>query len=137
MPVLRNVVAGSVTLVCLGCANDIVAPLDPSTISFSVVRGNHQAGVVGVELPKPLIVRATYPNGSPAVGVAANWVVTSGGGQVYVATSNTDANGATENYWTLGTSTALPETVAVRAVLPNGEKRQLAAFAATATGGPA
>jgi hypothetical protein len=122
-------------IIATGCTKDVNAPLDPETITFSIVRGDQQTGTAGEQLPKPLVVRAW--SGSTGVpGIAANFVVTSGGGSVFVTAVNTDAQGFAKNYWTLGTDASVPESVVVRAVMPNGNKRTLGVFTATAVAGP-
>jgi hypothetical protein len=41
------------------------ATVDPRSLSTTLVKGNHQVGVVGELLPDTLIVRVTDKNGRP------------------------------------------------------------------------
>jgi N-acetylneuraminic acid mutarotase len=118
----------------LSCDQSATAPrLDQLTLD--VVSGNGQTGVVGTELA-PLIVKVTS-GGNPLVGQILNFRVVSGGGSVYGGTELTDNDGIAQELWTLGTSTAVQQSVEVRAVESStGAKKVFAAFTATALPGP-
>jgi N-acetylneuraminic acid mutarotase len=125
-------------LLAVGCSDGpTTAPSYPVAITLSIVSGNTQSGVVGRELPSPLVVKATNPNGSAIANLTVDFKVTSGGGSMYVVATATNNNGKAQNYWTLGTSTAEPQTVEVRTVLSNGTKQVLGTFTATPLAGPA
>lgn len=121
----------------IGCGPDATAPSDLGTISLLVVSGGGQSGVVGTELPQPLVIKATKSNGAAIVGLTVNFRVTSGGGSMFAGSATTDSKGLAADYWTLGTSTAQAQSVEVRAVLASGQKQVYGVFTATALPGPA
>ncbi len=129
------VLALTLSFLVLSCSSDAIGPSDADTISLLVVSGAGQSGVVGAELPQPLVVKATRPSGSPLGNIVVNFHVTSGGGSVFAGAAITDAKGTAEDYWTLGTSTATPQRVEVRAVLSNGQKQVFGTFTATPLAG--
>src|SRR2546428_12054741 len=55
-------------LLALGCGQEGTAPDDLGTLSFLVVSGDAQSGVVGTELPQPLVIKATKSNGAVLAG---------------------------------------------------------------------
>ncbi len=96
----RAVIAG---LALVSCGRDATTPSDPPTISLSVVSGDGQTGVVGTQVPNPLVVRVTnLPNGQD---ITVDFQVTSGGGTLYAPAVST-LSGIAKNLWTLGTSSA-------------------------------
>jgi hypothetical protein len=119
------------------CSNEVTAPADLGTLSFVIVSGNGQSGVVGTELPQPLVIKATTPQGAAIADLTVNFRVTSGGGSVFAGSASTNNQGIAKDYWTLGTSIAVGQTVEVRAVLANGNKRVFGVFTATPLPGPA
>lgn len=126
----------TVLLVALGCGRDPTAPIDPSALSFTVISGDNQTGVVGTELPDPLVIRA-FQKGIPARGIVVNFHVTSGGGSMFAGAVITDNRGFAQDYWTLGTTAGAPQRVEVRAVLSNRQKQVFGRFSAFAVAGPA
>ncbi len=120
----------------LGCAQEATAPTSYGPISLLIVSGNGQSGRVGTELPQPLVIKATRPNGTVIVGLTVDFRVTSGGGSMFAGAASTDSRGLAADYWTLGTSTTVPESVQVRAVLSNGTKEILGRFGARPLAGP-
>lgn len=134
---MRSILCLAALLSFIGCTHDVTDPAAAGAPALLVVSGSGQSGVAGTELPQPLVIKATRANGSPLVNVAVNFHVTSGGGGMFAGTAITDAKGIAKDYWTLGTSTAEPQRVEVRAVLSSGEKEVFGTFAATALPGPA
>ena len=63
--------------------------------------------VPNVELPLPLVIKATKSNGAAIVAVTVNFRVTSGGGSMFAGSATTDSKGIVADYWTLGTSSTL------------------------------
>lgn len=118
------------------CADGPTEPIDLGELSLTITSGNGQSGAVGTELAQPLGVLATSPQG-PVVDLTVEFDVTQGGGSMRTVATSTDANGAARNYWTLGTSTAEPQEVVVRAVAPGGASRDFGTFTATPLPGPA
>jgi N-acetylneuraminic acid mutarotase len=103
--------AGAVSLA--SCEHSVTPP--PSEgLSLSVVSGNQQSGSPGQELPKPLVVKVTKPNGRPVNNQVLNFRVVSGGGSVFAGTALTDSRGIAQERWTLGSDG--PQKVEVRAV---------------------
>jgi len=129
----------SLAALCLaiGCGPEATTPSDVGPISLLVVSGNAQSGVVGTELPQPLVIKATKSNGAAIVDLTVNFRVTSGGGSMYAGVASTDSKGIAQDYWTLGTSTAQVQRVEIRAVLSTGQKQVFGVFTATALPGPA
>ena len=106
--------------------------------SLDIVAGDQQQGVVGSELPNPLVVRVEDANGLPIIGQLVNFRVTSGGGSVFAGSGLTNALGIVQDRWTLGTSTSENHRVEARAVDPNtGAAIVFATFTATPLPGPA
>ena len=123
-------------LLALGCGQETTAPDDLGSLSFLIVSGNAQSGVVGTELPQPVVVKATKSNGQALAGVTVTFRVTSGGGSVFAGAATTGTNGIAQEYWTLGTSTAELQQLEVRAVLSTGQKQVYGVFTATPLAGP-
>ncbi len=117
------------------CGDPPTVPSSPAQID--IVAGDFQTGVVGTELPEALVVRVVDRNGIPVSGQLVNFVVTSGGGSVFVGPSLSNDSGFAQDRWTLGTSAADSQRVEVRAVDPaTGEQVLPALFSATALAGP-
>ena len=121
----------------MGCGPDATAPPDLGQISLLIVSGNGQSGVVGTELPQPLVIKATNSKGAIIPGLTVNIRVTNGNGSMFAGSASTDGKGVAADYWTLGTSTAQVQRVEVRAVLSTGQKQVYGVFTATALPGPA
>jgi hypothetical protein len=117
-----------------GCGSDPGGSGDFA--AMAIVGGNDQNGRVGAELSDPLVVKVTDAGGAPQGGITVSFVVTSGGGTLFVEAVTTSSDGLARDFWTLGTSTGEPQQVEVRAVDPlTGEKRTYATFTATAVAG--
>jgi outer membrane autotransporter protein len=83
--------------------------------SLTIRSGNQQSGVPGSELAEPLVVRLTQAASAMAkglAGVAVNWQVVCGNGQLQSPTTATDANGESANRLTLGTTPGCNEVTA-------------------------
>lgn len=119
------------------CASETMAPPTSDAPSLVIVSGNNQAGEVGKELPLPLVVKATNPNGSVIANLTIDFHVTGGAGSMYVAATSTNGSGIARNFWTLGTVAGAAQTLEVRAILSNGTRQVLGRFSATAVAGPA
>jgi hypothetical protein len=106
--------------------------------ALDIVSGDGQEGVVGSELPNPLVVRVKDASGLPVIGQLVNFRVTAGGGSVFAGSGLTNAEGIVQDRWTIGTSTADTQRVEARAVDPNtGQRLVFATFRATPRPGPA
>lgn len=103
------------TLVLIA-ACDRLAPTPSLELSFSVVSGDGQTGTVGTALPQPLVVKATDSRGKAIRNLLVEFRVTSGGGAANPASASTNQQGYVQTTWTLGTSTAVPQRLEVRAV---------------------
>jgi hypothetical protein len=57
---------------------------------------------VGQELPNPIVVKVTGPDGRPVPGALINFVVTAGGGHVFAGSALTSNAGEARERWTLG-----------------------------------
>lgn len=103
-----------------------------SVASLEIVSGDDQTDTVATALPAPLAVRALDAFGNAVAAVPVTFVVTSGGGSVFVGTTTTNAQGVAHEQWTLGTSTATAQIVEARAIAPGSGAPLVAAFSATA-----
>ena len=129
-----SLIIGAFALSACGREDTAIGPKSPPEISLDIVAGGAQSGTVGQELPSALQVKVVDKSlGIPVPGYLINWVITSGGGSVFVSSTETDYRGLAQNYWTLGPITGT-QTLEVRAVSPvNGAKEVFATFSATAT----
>lgn len=102
--------------------------------SLTIVSGDAQSGVVGQELPQPVVVKVVDANGNAVSGQAVNFRVTDGGGSVFAGASVTNADGIAQERWTLGTVAGAQQTLEARAVdNATGQALVFATFHATAT----
>lgn len=133
--------AGQVTGVSSGLAvieaslGEVVGSAEvtvPSTApgSISAISGGSQTATVGATLPQPLGVRVLSTGGDPMEGIAVQWAVTRGGGNVSATSTRTNASGEAQVSWTMGTTAGAGEvTASVSGLSPQ-------VFNATATAGP-
>jgi hypothetical protein len=89
-------------------------PPDATPGALRVSAGDGQTGVVGAELPSDLAVEVVDAGGRPMAGIAVQFAVVAGGGQVAAATATTDASGVARTRWTLGTAAADSQVVEAR-----------------------
>jgi len=120
-------------LVIAACTNDATQPTTLG-LSFSVVSGDGQSGIVGQPLANPLVIKATDSRGRPQKNLQVSFTVTSGGGSANPASARTDQNGFAQTSWTLGASAAQAQQLEARASQGN---TLLGAFSATPLPGPA
>ncbi len=117
----RGIALGAIiSSIVVGSCGDSTSPdgTPGPAASFVIVSGDHQEDTVGQELPQPLVARITDASGRAVPGAVVSFVVTSGGGSVFSPAAQANAQGVVQNRWTLGTSTAPPQQVEVRAVNP-------------------
>jgi hypothetical protein len=136
-PMRAMVLSLTAMILVMGCSPDATAPPDLGQISLLIVSGDGQSGVVGAELPQPLVIKATNSKGATIADLTVNFRVTSGGGSMFAGSASTDGKGIAADYWTLGTSTTQVQRVEVRAVLSTGQKQVYGVFTATALPGSA
>lgn len=111
-------------------------PVEQGPVRFVIVSGNDQSGVVGEELPQPIVVQAVNASGTPAPGRHVGFVVLAGGGQMFVGGGVSDANGIVKDYWTLGRVAADSQRIEARSVDPaTGAKQVVGVFRATSIAG--
>lgn len=91
-------------------------PAPPSTIT--IVSGNNQSGILGLQLAQPLVVEVRDARGQPAAGVAVQWRVTRGAAALTPATSNTDAQGRTSTRVTLNSVGTIEIEASVAGLTP-------------------
>lgn len=103
--------------------------------AVAVVSGSGQQAAPQQQVANPLVVRVTDVRGRPVEGAAVTWVITAGGGTLFAATTTTDADGVTQNLWTLGTQAGGTHAVEARVVNPTTGQPLVAAFTATVTPG--
>lgn len=111
-------------LVCGACKSGTDANTD---VALSVASGNLQTGVVGTALGTPLSVKAVDALGAPLGGIAIDWSVQSGGGQLAPASSTTNVSGIATTTLSLGST---PGANTVKAMLRGSNTSVL--FTATA-----
>jgi hypothetical protein len=114
----------------LSCSENSVTGLVPGTPALTVIAGNGQTGSAGDSLPVELQVQFKRCQGGTCAGVNGeniNFVVTTGGGSLFVGTVRTAQfcpggvnckNGMAFNRWTLGPS-AGTQTVEARTSYTN------------------
>jgi uncharacterized protein YjdB len=122
-------------LMCLALGvascSDSTAPEDAGPILLKIIGGDEQTGVVGEELPEPLVVKATNDRGRPLRRYLVNFVVTQGDGSVYAGAAMTNWRGIAQDYLTLGPEPG-ENIVEVRAVNSwTGKKQLFDTFTAT------
>ena len=103
---------------------------------ISLVSGNNQVGPAGAQLPIQLTAEVQDASGQPIAGQVVNYVVTTGGGQVFAPAVTSDANGHVTNVFTLGTLAGV-NAIEIRAINSLGIATVYATFNASAVAGPA
>jgi len=79
--------------------------LTVTDLHISIVSGDNQSGLVGTELPNPLVVRVTDSyTGQPVAGVTTTFAVSAGDGMLYMQAAATDPNGQASARFILGTT---------------------------------
>src|ERR1041385_3088141 len=78
--------------------------------ALTLVSGNNQSDLVGLQLTNPLVVKATDAAGRAVNGAQIDWTILSGGGVLGSATTTTGSDGTTQVLYTLG-SVAGPATI--------------------------
>jgi probable HAF family extracellular repeat protein len=147
-PTQAAVLSLTTMLLLIGCGPDTTAPSNLGSLSLRLITGNGQSGVVGTELPQPLVIRVEDSKGNGIGGATVNFRVTSGGGRMFAGVAITNSKlisgdaqsvGKAEDFWTLGTSTAQLQRVEVTAVIYNSvpPKQFYGTFTATALPGAA
>ncbi|BDU70453.1 hypothetical protein GETHOR_25540 [Geothrix oryzae] len=92
---------------------------DMTLASIAISSGDNQTAVVGTQLSAPLVAQVLNKQGQPIPGFVVNFVVTSGGGEIFAKTMISDANGLAGGIWTLGTIAGV-QTMEARAITPSG-----------------
>ena len=134
---VRVLVAGVAMIGFLvSCGDDDPTGPDVSLVDDVVeVSGGDQTGVVGAPLGQPLVVEVLDDDGDPMEGGIVIFAVTSGGGTMTNNVVVSDDDGIARDFWTLGTSTGLAQTVEVRSVDSQGNQVTHVTFSATPTPG--
>jgi hypothetical protein len=136
-PALRRVFPLLASLSLLANCSEPNALKGGAPSAMIVISGGDQSGVVGQELPMPLVVRVNDADGDPVPNQVVNFKVTSGGGSVFAGVALTNASGEARERWTLGTVSGVEQRVQARAIdQSTGEALVFADFAATSTVGP-
>jgi hypothetical protein len=82
--------------------------------ALTIVSGDNQSALGGLQLPSPLVVKATDAAGRAVSGAQVDWTIVSGGGLLSAATTTTGADGTTQVLYTLP---VLLGTKSIRAAL--------------------
>jgi len=128
------------TLIAVGCGDDQPMDLDPvpgPPDALVAIAGDAQSASAGTALSTPLTVKLSDVAGLGIPGQQISYVVTSGGGSVFVPSVFTDENGEARNEWVLGPSVAELQRVEARAIDAGTGRTFAATFEATALTGPA
>lgn len=138
MRVAAALPAAILLLIAAACSRDstpTAARPTPTNVTLDVISGGGQTAQAGQALANPIVVKVVDASlGVPIPGYLVNWVITSGGGTTFVGATETNWQGITQNYWTLGTAVG-NQTLEVRAISPvNGQRLTFATITATATG---
>lgn len=83
-------------------ASSPTGPSGPSSSEVTITGGNGQVVQAGYSTVQPLQVTVTNASGVPQSGVPVTFAVTSGTGQVYPGTQETDVNGNAQAYYAGG-----------------------------------
>jgi adhesin/invasin len=95
-------------------ACDATAPLaTPAVPVLHVVSGDNQQGVVGQELPAPVVVRVVDADGRPLAGQRVKFLVETGLGSVDMEATITDAEGIAQREWRLGRNASMEQRLFV------------------------
>ena len=116
----------------LGCGSDLLLPDPPGggeNVVLSKFDGDGQEGIVGEQLPEPLVVQVLTAREQPATGRRVAFVITSSAGEVSPDTAITDSQGLATARWVLGTS---PGDYVIQARLVSGDSLQTEEFTAAA-----
>jgi hypothetical protein len=106
--------------------------------ALQIVGGDQQSGIVGAELPNPLVARVVDSASRPVKGQIVNFRVSAGGGTVFAGSAITNDSGTVRERWTLGISSSDTQRVEARAVDNNtGAPLVFGVFKATALPGAA
>src|SRR6266704_2454155 len=118
------------------CSKDAAAP--KIVPSLAIVAGQAQTDTVGKTLPVQLGAKLTDAiSGAPLPGRVLNWLVVKGGGQLFVAVTQTGSDGLGKNSWTLGPSAGDQKVVARYIDPETGQPITLDTARATAIAGTA
>jgi hypothetical protein len=94
-----------------GCGGgDLLLPDPPGggeNVALSKVTGDNQSGVVGQQLPEPLVVEVLTERQLPAGGRKVAFIFTSAAGEVTPDTAITSEKGQASARWSLGTQPGL------------------------------
>lgn len=123
-------------LATTACGGDLALPSDSGEgLDFSIVGGNGQTGVVGQELPEPLVV-SVQSGANPIPGHQVAFIVTGEGaaGRLEPDTAVTDSKGRAIAHWVLG-SAAGTYAVEARLVVSDPQPPPTAVFEADAVAG--
>jgi protocatechuate 3,4-dioxygenase beta subunit len=82
--------------------------------ALKVLGGDGQHGVAGARLPEELAVEVVDAAGRPMPGIAVDFAVVAGGGQLAAQTVASDEQGLARTRWTLGTVAADSQVVEAR-----------------------
>jgi hypothetical protein len=120
-------------LMLTGCDQPSASSGGAIPANLTIVSGDLQTGVVGNDLPAPLVIRVTDARGKGVAGQVVNFRVTVGSGSVFGGTAITNSDGYAREIWTLGTTARDTQRVQARAVdASTGQPLIFAAFRATA-----
>ena len=119
----------------LGCGSDLVLPEPPDeTLVLSKFAGDGQKGVVGEQLPQPLVAEVKTGLGRAALEREVEFVFTDAAGVVTPARAITNSVGQAIATWRLGSATG-PQTVVARLVVADTLDLQTQEFTAEAAPG--
>ncbi|MGH7581321.1 MAG: Ig-like domain-containing protein [Gemmatimonadales bacterium] len=120
----------------LGCGDDLALPSSSGNgVDLTIVGGNDQTGIVGQELPDPLVV-SVQSGGAPIPGHEVAFIVAgdAAAGRLEPDTAVTGSDGRAVAHWVLGPQ-AGPYEVEARLVVSEPEPPPTAVFAASALAG--
>ena len=113
-------------------------PVGTRAMRLEKTTGDHQAGVVGQELPDEVEALVIDADGDPVPDQSVSFVVYSGGGSITPAVTRSDENGIVRARWTLGSIPTTAHQVSARLAHPtSGALMDVVTFSATAVAGPA
>lgn len=95
------------------CADSPSSPAD-SGLQLEIVYGNGQQGLIGLNLPEPIVVRVVDAAGHPRPGVGVEFEVLEGGGKLEPTYQLSRGLGLASTRWKLGEPVGRPQAIRAR-----------------------
>jgi hypothetical protein len=111
---IRGALCLAVAVIAAACGSSDGSNAPPPPGAVTVVSGNGQVGLVGQQVPAPLVVKVASSAGVAVPGASVTFAVTTGAATVSPTSAVTDSSGQAKTNVTLGSS---PGTVVITATV--------------------